>query len=252
MALVGFSGPRRLPVGQVQLFSAVVGSLLRAGRGIGVGCAAGADALVIAATLAAGGAPSLSVFAAFGPEGQGAGRSSALLPVWLAQRAGASVSFFAGGESPPLLARLARRSQALVSAVSVSGLGCGFVGFPTRPCPSGVIPSQAWQSCGSGTWSTLLLAAGKGVSVVVVPVGWRWQPPAWPGRWEPAGRAWPWSAGWRWVPGPGALELAQRLGRREAEAQERRQRQVRVQQQKQPAAREVRARRGGRRGRWVA
>ena len=247
MAVVGFSGSRRLPsdfcsakiAGQARLFSAVVGSLLRAGRGVGVGCASGADALVIAATVAAGGASSLSVFAAFGPEGQGAGRSSALLPVWLAQRAGASVSWFAGGESPPLLAR---RSQALVAAVSVSGLGCGFVGFPTRPCPAGpaehaeagVIPSAAWQSCGSGTWATLLLAAGKGVPVVVFSVGWRWQPPVWPGQWEPAGQAWPWSAGWRWVPGPGALELAQRLGRREQEAQE------------------VRARRGGWRGRWVA
>lgn len=252
MSLIGFSGPRRLLPGQGRLVSSVVDSVLRAGRGVGVGCASGADAWVIVSALSGGAASSLSVFSAFGPEGQGAGRSSSLLGVLLAQRAGASVQWFAGGESPPLPARLARRSQALVSAVSVSGLGCGFVGFASRPCPAGVIPSRSWQSCGSGTWSTLLLAAGKGVPVVVFPLGWRWQPPVWPGQWEPAGRAWPWSAGWRWVPGPGALELAQRLGQREAEAQARRQRQVRVQQQKQPAARQGVPRRAGRRGRWVA
>lgn len=163
--LVGFCGSRSLSPAAAPLVAAVVGAVVASGRGVAVGCAAGADQLVRAA------APSARVW---------------------------SAASFADLPRP---AALAQRSVAMVSAVAASGPGAGLVAFPAAPCPAGLAPSRSWRSCGSGTWSSAALAAGLGVAVVVFPVGWPWAPPAWPGgSWAPAAAAGVWAQGWRWVP----------------------------------------------------
>lgn len=103
MALVGFCGSRFLSGRFAPLVSCVVGSVLRSGRSVAVGCASGADRFVRSA------APSASVFRA---SSFGSGRGS-----------------------------IAARSAALVSAVAASGSGCGLVVFVSSPCPVRLFPS---------------------------------------------------------------------------------------------------------------
>ncbi len=59
-----------------------------------------------------------------------------------------------------------------------------FVCFPARPAPAPIRPGlRSWQSCGSGSWSEVALAAGLGVPVLVfLPAGI--QPPASLGAWQ--------------------------------------------------------------------
>ena len=67
---------------------------------------------------------------------------------------------------------LGARSGALVKwAASHSAL---WLSFPATPQPSGLVPARSWQSCGSGTWSSLALAVGHSVPVLVFshPVKW--------------------------------------------------------------------------------
>lgn len=218
MALVGFCGSRSLPSASSALVAGVVGSVLRSGRGVGVGCALGADALVVSSVLAVPGAASrLSIFAAFGPVSppwpaprvSAAGASSAVSSVsGVAEdlAAGASVSWWSGGGcAVPLAGRLASRSSALVCAVASCSPGAGLVGFVSSPCPVGVVPSPSPSRCfsgaGSGSWATLALAAGLGLPVVVFPADL----PAsalpvssWGGSWAPLAGAW--SGGFRFVP----------------------------------------------------
>jgi hypothetical protein len=219
--MVGFCGSRALPASAEisALVSGVVGSV-SAGvprRNVAVGCATGADALVISTALAAGAASRLHVFAAFGPvssswptalvSAPGASSSvSSVSGVAEAFAAGAFVSWWAGGgPAVPLAGRLASRSTALISAVAASGAGRGFVGFVSSPCPSGLSPSPAPSACfsisGSGSWATLALATGLGLPVVVFPVGLPASAlPAWRGSWAPLAGAW--SGGFHFVPAP--------------------------------------------------
>jgi hypothetical protein len=191
--MVGFCGSRALLVSSADtaLVSGVVGSVLAAlpRRGVAVGCAVGADVLVVSSVLALGASSRLRVFAAFGPVSPPAslhaarvfapGASSSVPSVSGvagALAAGASVSWWAGGgPSVHLASRLAYRSSALVSAVAASGKGRGFVGFVTSPCPAGLGPSSSPSACfsgsGSGSWASLALASGLGLPVVVLPVG---------------------------------------------------------------------------------
>ncbi|MDP9484498.1 MAG: hypothetical protein M3Q49_01680 [Actinomycetota bacterium] len=224
MALVGFCGSRSLPPESSALVAGVVRSVLRSGRGIGVGCALGADALVVSSALAAGAASRLSIFAAFGPvsppwpasrvSAPGASSAVSSVPgVAEAIAAGASVRWWAGGgPSVPLSSRLASRSSALVCTVASSGDRVGLVGFVSSPCPSAVVPSASPSRCfsgsGSGSWATLALAAGLGIPVVVFPVG---LPPSalpvssWGGSFSPLAGAW--SGGFRFVGPPPPASL---------------------------------------------
>lgn len=177
-SLVGFTGSRSLAGAWWPLVAAVVGEVLAGGQVVATGCAAGADALVREA------APGAVVFAvASGRWGRGR-------------------------------AAFAARSAALVRAVAASGEGAGLVGFVAGPCPAGIEPARSWRagSPASGSWSSLALAVGLGLPVVVF-----WCPssgsgqagsgppalPAWPGgAWAVAGPpGGVWAAGWRWVPG---------------------------------------------------
>ena len=172
VSLVGFTGSRSLPASFGAVVASVVAEVLASGRGVAVGCAAGADALVRAA------APEAIVFSvSSGRWGQGRGAFAA-------------------------------RSAALVKTVAASGPGAEFVGFVDSPCPVGLGPSASASRCfrglGSGSWATLSFAAGLGLPVVVRPcpstcseqVGWAWSAPAWPGAWV----AGPWPGSWRWLP----------------------------------------------------
>lgn len=165
---VGCTGSRSLGPTWSALVGQVVGAVEGSGRGIMVGCAPGADALVRAA------APGATVFRANSRER------------WA----------------------LAVRSQLMVRAVVSSGEGAGLVGFVTGPCPGGIVPGRSWSSGErpSGSWSTLALGVGLGLPVLVFPCGWAWSPPPWPGTWAVAGSG-VWAEGWRWVPAARQLGL---------------------------------------------
>ena len=227
--MVGFCGSRNLPASAANsaLASGVVGSVLSAVpyRDVAVGCAVGADALVVSSALALSASSRLRVFAAFGPvsppwlatrvTAPGASSSvSSVSGVASALAAGASVSWWAGGgPEVSITGRLASRSKALVSVVAASGVGRGFVGLVSSPCPAGLGPSPSPSACfsglGSGSWASLALAAGLGLPLVVFPLGalasadpTRGLPVSW-GSWVPvasSGSGSAWSGGFRLVP----------------------------------------------------
>jgi hypothetical protein len=197
------AGSRDLAPGAANI-AAVVSGLVADGAHLVTGCATGADALVIrsALDLGARGAGALSVLAAHGPvapsspasrySAPGSWSGSAVADVASAQRAGASVSWWAGGgPDVALRARLARRSLAAVRLVAASSCGSGLVAWPSRLPP---LPFRAgsWPSCGSGTWASAAAAARLGVPAVVFPVGEMVNVPlsSWPaltagGSWSP-------------------------------------------------------------------
>ncbi len=129
--MVGFCGSRSLPgvfAGQV---AAVVAAVAPAGVPVAVGCAPGADSLVRSVC------PSAVVFSA--------------------ARFGSGPGAFAA------------RSAAMVRAVAASPSPV-LVGFVSSACPAGIVPAAGWRSGAavSGSWSSLALGAGLGVSVGVV------------------------------------------------------------------------------------
>lgn len=217
--VVGFCGPRSGPAAAAEEVGAVVRSVLASGRAVAAGCAVGVDALAVSAAVAAGGGSRLFVFAAFGPSGLGVfPGSSSLAGVSASVRAGAAVSWWAGGAPgpvgsgrrvPPLVGRLVGRSLAFVRFCAASGRGSGLVGFASSPPERAFSPAEAggWPSCGSGTWGSLGAAALLGLPVVVFPVGWAGFAgaaslpvlPGRPGSWAPAAPSGVWAAGFRWV-----------------------------------------------------
>ena len=74
---------------------------------------------------------------------------------------------------------MAARSVAFVQALAArDGV---LVSFPSSPCPAGLLPSSSssrtFCGLGSGSWASLALAIGRGVSCFVyapfgVPSGW--------------------------------------------------------------------------------
>lgn len=198
-AFVCFSGSRRLPASAGSLVSAVVGSVLRAGHSVSVGCASGADSAVVSACLSAGAAARLRVFAVFAPDGLGAWACSAVALVRRAFAAGAAVSWLSGGPaSGDLVQRLRVRSARSVWWAARSGAGRGLVAFVVAPPPAS-----------PGTWGTVSFALRLGVPVVVFP--WGFSAAALPSSlrgfsgslsWVPAGRPGSvWARGFRAVVG---------------------------------------------------
>lgn len=168
------AGSRLLPPGGAAVVS--FGLAAVSPPAVAVGCCLGADAVALGCL-----APSrLSVFAAFGPGGAGAGRWSAVAAVSVCAALGARVSWWAGGGlAVPLPARLAARTRAVVGAAS-----SGLLLFPASPASR-------------GSWCAARLAAARGLPVVAFPLGFA--PGALPalgrGGWQPS----PWRGGWRWV-----------------------------------------------------
>lgn len=215
--LVAFVGSRSLPGSAAPRVSALVGSVLASGRRVGVGCASGADSLVVSSVLAAAGGRSLSFFCAFGPSGLGAlSVSLPLASVVALVAAGARCLWWAGGgpvaggRVPPARSRLAGRSLALVRAAAASPRpGAGLVALVSAAPPRSFGPALPgrWPSCGSGSWSAAGAAALLGLPVFVFPVAWSAFSPAAlpllpgaPGAWVPAASSGPWAAGFRWLP----------------------------------------------------
>lgn len=97
------------------------------------------------------------------------------------------------------------RSVAMVKFLTGTDKGRGLIGFPDRPCPSGIYPSQDWTSGEnpSGTWSTIALAIGLNIPVVLFPcmdldadqeVLYE-SIASWCLDWQPAGKNQPWNYG---------------------------------------------------------
>jgi hypothetical protein len=179
--LVG--GSRSLPGSAAPLVARVLAGALRAGFSLSVGCAAGADALALAAGLDL--APGrVRVFAVGSSAGEGFWSGSA--PVSLlrsAAGAGAQVSWLAGGSlAVPLRARLLRRSLAALEACSTA------VFFLASPSSRGSLRVAA-------------AAVKAGVPVFAFCVGFS-GPPAPPldcaGSWLPSALAG--SPCWEWRP----------------------------------------------------
>ena len=88
----------------------------------------------------------------------------------------------------------------VISLLSGRGHGAGLVAFVTAPPSRSVRAGPSWSSCGSGTWSTIALAVGHGLPVIVFPVGLT--PSVFPafgaGRWQAAATTGVWARGWRW------------------------------------------------------
>ena len=180
--VVALAGSRSLPPGGAGLVAGVARSLVSAGAVLVVGCAAGADAVVLAAVPPG----SVRVFAAFGPGGAGdAGSASAVPVVSRFAAAGGSVVWWAGGGATrPLRARLTARTAAVVSAASV-----GRVVFLGSPVSRGSLLAAGF-------------AAARGLPVVAFPLGF---PPAQlpllgPGVWRPAGGTGLWASASVWAP----------------------------------------------------
>lgn len=183
---VAVVGSRSLPPCGPALVARVVRALARAGRPLCVGCAVGADSAALSAAVAAGCAPSVSVFAVGGSSGSGFCSLSALPGVRAAAAAGASVSWWSGGPaSVPLAARLACRSRACVAAA-----------------PGGLVALLSSPSS-AGSLAAVSLAAASGLPAFVFCLGF--SPsllPSLGGSWVPAAAAGLWSAAVRFVPPP--------------------------------------------------
>ncbi len=188
--VVSVCGSRSLPASAGGLVGRVVASLLASGRGLAVGCATGADALALSSAVHAGAHASVSVFAAFGPSGQGACRWSSVEAVAGFEQAGGRVVWWAGGVAEvPLSVRLRQRTVAVAEA----GQG-GLVAFLGHPGSAGSL-----LACRQ--------AAGAGVPVIAFPVGFKGARLAsiGAGHWVPVGGLGVWSGAWRWVSDQGAL-----------------------------------------------
>lgn len=168
--LVGFTGSRGLPPRFAPLVAQVAAAVVASGRRPATGCARGSDLAVCQV------APGALVFKAS--------------------------TYTAAGL--PVVAALVKRSTAMVRAVAASGAGALVFGFPVGPCPQGIAPSGSWRSGGtpSGTWSSLALAAGLGLPIVVFWCGGNApRLPRWPaGVWRVASVAGVATKAWRWHP----------------------------------------------------
>ena len=164
MVSVLFCGSRSFS--SFPVVSVPVARWLSVGGGVFCGSSAGADALVVRATLAVGGASSLRVVAAFCASGAGAGSCSSVSAGRAAAAAGAFVVWFAGGPaSVPLRSRLAARS---VSAASLAAGGVVFsAGGVLGPGSSLAVFSLVSRGC--PVW----LFSPAPVSVRVLAGSWR-------------------------------------------------------------------------------
>ena len=178
-SVIAVAGSRSVPESGGSVVARSCFALAAAGAIVSVGCCVGIDEFVISYYPAG----ALRVSAAFGPDGAGAGRFSALHKVSWAKLNGSHVDWWAGGSaSVPLPARLSARTAAVVCAANA-----GAVVFFASP-----------QSRGS------LLAAHsatlRGLPVVAFSLGFTPSllPSLGVGRWVNCGGAGVWAEAWRW------------------------------------------------------
>jgi len=163
--VLGFSGARSLSAGQLAIAQDIARQAAHVGS-VYTGCALGADAAAVAGALPVGGL--LHIFAV--GTRTGAGFPRGFVPHHLGgieTTGGVILHWSAGGPlTVPLVARLARRSLAMVRAVAAAG--GSLVAFPASPRPPRAFRPGPFPSCGSGTWATVGAAALLGVPVFVV------------------------------------------------------------------------------------
>ena len=178
MSLILFGGSRALAPDQFPL-AEVVARIQDDGQVVRVGCAIGADRLVIQAAIRQPGL--LSVFAAFSRSGSGAWAGSAVEAVRQAEAAGAQVEYLAGGAlNVPLVGRLMGRSR-------VAAAGCAAsVFFLSSPSSRGSLAVAGMAA----TWRQPVFAFCADVPQSPRAMVGRWFPsrfadfPCW--RWQPA------------------------------------------------------------------
>lgn len=201
---VAFSGSRSVSSPALAAAASIaVREVVAAGGLLSVGCCVGADAAVLNSAVSLKVAPSVSVYAAFGPNASGAVSLSNRGGVSRALDSGATVHWWAGGDqNVPLRARLVNRSLACIRSASV------LVAFVVGPLPVPFIVgrSSSWPwAGGSGSWSSVGAAALLGHPVVLVPLGWSAGASALPALPSPCGGSWsggPWVGSWLWSPSP--------------------------------------------------
>jgi hypothetical protein len=184
--VVAVAGSRSLPDAGAAVVAEAARVLAGSGCSLAVGCCRGADAAAFSAVPVS----RARVLCAFGPAGEGAGPASAVLSVLAFAVAGGAVAWWAGGgPSVPLVARLARRTRAVVSSAS-----SGLLLFPSSP-----------ESRGS--WLAADLAVARGLPVVAVPLGFSASllPSLGVGRWVRANASGVFGNAWRWVASQRAL-----------------------------------------------
>lgn len=177
---IGFTGGRSLNAGQLAIAQDIARQAAHVGS-VYTGCALGADAAAVAGALPVGGL--LHIFAV--GTRTGAGFPRGFVPHHLGgieTTGGVILHWSAGGPlTVPLVARLARRSLAMVRAVALAA--GALVAFPVAPCPPRPFKPGPFPSCGSGTWATVAAAARLSVPVFAVcpfapsaalPVGGAW------------------------------------------------------------------------------
>ncbi|MCA1602814.1 MAG: hypothetical protein LC776_14670 [Acidobacteria bacterium] len=193
--VVAVAGSRRLSPEASALVAQVARELVASRCSLVVGCCVGADAVALVSVPGAPGR-AVRVLCAWGPGGAGAGPASAVGPVLAAARAGVQVAWWAGGgPSVPLVARLARRTRAVIAEASAA-----LVVFPA----SSVV-------AGSGSWLAAAAAVERGLQVVVFPFPVRFSAAELPalgvGRWVATAGAGVWDSAWQWVPGQLVLSV---------------------------------------------
>ncbi len=186
---IGFCGSRSIPASARPIVSSVVQEALSTTRAsLSIGCSIGADSFVLS-SLPRAILHRLTIFAAFGFDGEGSCSLSAVNSVLGAVRHGAFVHWWAGGPlSVPLNQRLALRSVALVRHIASSPPAAliSFLSSPDsrgsligcrRAAPLGVTvivfcigfsPTQLPLLRGGGGWSPVQIAGQEAV---------RWHPP---------------------------------------------------------------------------
>lgn len=150
---VGFSGCRLLPSHTFPQVAAVVQAVATARASVFVGDATGFDALVTEAAALVFHAPVV-----FSPQFPG--------PRGLVARSATLVQTVAGATVPQSWRNAPR-----------------FFAWPTIACPATISPAPAWKSGRSGTWSSIALALGLGLPVVIM--GAHEPPPRWSVSWSP-------------------------------------------------------------------
>lgn len=185
-SVVAVAGSRSVPESGGSAVARSCFALAAAGAVVSVGCCVGIDEFVISYYPAG----ALRVSAAFGPDGAGAGRFSAVHKVSWAKLNGSRVEWWAGGgASVPLPARLSARTAAVVCAANA-----GAVVFFTSPHSRGSLLAAY-----SATLRSLpVVAFALGFDPLQLPA-------LGAGEWVKCKGLGVWSAAWCWQSSQGAL-----------------------------------------------
>jgi hypothetical protein len=159
--VIGITGARSLNAAQLATVQDITRQAARVGS-VYTGCATGADAAALAAANIH--AHCFAVGASNGAGFPGRGLPPHIIAAVKWEN---KITWLAGGPlSVPLVARLARRSLAMVRALALAG--GALVAFPASPRPPRYFGPGPFPSCGSGTWATVAAAARLSVPVFVV------------------------------------------------------------------------------------